>query len=351
MAATGPGVAHRSTLAASLPLQGTERQGARRPDRSHGRGPARLGRRARKLAERVSDRAGAARHRRRVGLLGAGCGGGRERARALAPRQRRRRRRRARRARGLAALADPHTGSRAPRARARSRPLREHRRGHARRRGGAGSAGRSRAGASCPAASWRSPRVPRRSRPETWSSSTARGATDLASRRRGGRRGCATAAAASSSLSDGEQTTGDATRAVAAARARDVTIDAVPLADSELRDAALTRLDGARRRASGRHDLAARDGALDGELARRRCRSRATAARPRARSSGCSKGDNPFTLSYTAASAGWHSFRVRVRLPATAAQNDALSRERQRRRAAARDRGVDRRPTRRSRRS
>ena len=44
-------------------------------------------------------------------------------------------------------------------------------------------------------------------------------------------------------LSDGEETTGDATRAAAAARARDVTVDVVPLENSGRRDAAITRVD------------------------------------------------------------------------------------------------------------
>ena len=44
-------------------------------------------------------------------------------------------------------------------------------------------------------------------------------------------------------LSDGEQTTGDVARAAAAARARDVTVDAVPLVDGARRDAALIRVD------------------------------------------------------------------------------------------------------------
>src|SRR4029077_18632355 len=38
------------------------------------------------------------------------------------------------------------------------------------------------------------------------------------------------------------------------------------------------------------------------------------------------QGDNPFTLSYTAASVGWHTFRVRVLLPDDERpQNDVLS--------------------------
>ena len=53
------------------------------------------------------------------------------------------------------------------------------------------------------------------------------------------------------------------------------------------------------------------------------------------------QGDNPFTLSYTAASVGWHAFRVGVRLAGDqrAAERRA-HRERERRRAAARHRGV-----------
>lgn len=126
-------------------------------------------------------------------------------------------------------------------------------------------------------------------------------------------------------LSDGEQTTGDATRAGAAARARDVTVDVVPLTDSARRDAALTRLDAPAAVHQGdtisllvtvRSTSAARatlSVALDG--------GRATSQVIRLRA-----GENPFTLSYTAVTAGWHTFRARVSLANDQrAQNDELT--------------------------
>ena len=88
--------------------------------------------------------------------------------------------------------------------------------------------------------------------------------------------------------------------AVAAARARNVTIDAVPLGDGDLRDAALTRLDAPAAVHAGRHDLAARDRALDGDRA-----GDAVVARDGGKAASqvmqLHQGDNPFTLSYTAA--------------------------------------------------
>ena len=126
-------------------------------------------------------------------------------------------------------------------------------------------------------------------------------------------------------LSDGRQTVGDASRAIAAARARDVTIDAVPLADADLRDAALTRLDApgtvhagdtisllvtVSSTVIGSGTLAvARDG-----------------GRPDSQVVRLVKGDNPFTLSYTAASEGWHAFHVGVRIAGDQRrQNDELT--------------------------
>ncbi|HEY1478878.1 MAG TPA: VWA domain-containing protein [Gaiellales bacterium] len=114
-------------------------------------------------------------------------------------------------------------------------------------------------------------------------------------------------------LSDGLETEGDASAAVAAARARGVRIDAVALADPGRRDAAVTRLDAPRTVRRG-----------DTITLLVTVRSTAVGAaslvvthdggRPAAELIGLHRGDNPYTLSYTAARTGWHSFSVRVRL-------------------------------------
>jgi Ca-activated chloride channel family protein len=126
-------------------------------------------------------------------------------------------------------------------------------------------------------------------------------------------------------LSDGQQTEGDLTGAVAAARARKVTVDAVALDDPAPLDAALTRLDAPRSVHQGDtipllvtvHSTAISFATLsvshDG-------------GKPVTQQVRLAKGDNPFTLSYTAARTGWHSFRVRIGLPHDQrAQNDELS--------------------------
>ncbi len=126
-------------------------------------------------------------------------------------------------------------------------------------------------------------------------------------------------------LSDGEQTTGNALQAVAAARARNVTIDAVPLEGGDLRDAALVRLDA---------PAAVHEGDTISLLLTVRSTEVGAATLSVARDGGKAasqvirlrQGDNPFTLSYTAASVGWHTFRVRVLLPDDERpQNDVLS--------------------------
>jgi hypothetical protein len=126
-------------------------------------------------------------------------------------------------------------------------------------------------------------------------------------------------------LSDGEATRGEATAAVATARARHVTIDAVPLADVQLRDAALTRVDG---------PSAVRMGDTISLLLTVRSTVSAAARLAVQRDEGraavqtrvLQRGDNPLTLSYTAAAPGWHSFRVQVRMPGDRRpRNDVLS--------------------------
>jgi uncharacterized membrane protein len=126
-------------------------------------------------------------------------------------------------------------------------------------------------------------------------------------------------------LSDGEQTTGDALRAVAAARARNVTVDAVPLADTALGDAALSRLDA---------PAAVHEGDTISLLVTVRSTEIAAATLSVTRDDGSPtteavrlrRGDNPFTLSYTAAAVGWHAFRVGVRLDGDQRpQNDVLT--------------------------
>jgi hypothetical protein len=126
-------------------------------------------------------------------------------------------------------------------------------------------------------------------------------------------------------LSDGQETTGDATHAAAAARARDVTVDAVPLASSARRDAALIRLDA---------PAAVHQGDTISLLVTVRSTMTAPATLSLALDDGGAAsqviqlraGENPFTLSYTAAGVGWHSFRARVALANDElAQNDTLT--------------------------
>ena len=114
-------------------------------------------------------------------------------------------------------------------------------------------------------------------------------------------------------VSDGLQTEGDAARAVASARARDVTVDAVPLTDAGLRDAAIVRLEAPQTVHRG-------DTVSLLVTVRSTTISPATLFVTRDGSAPTSqvvqlrKGDNPYTLSYTATGSGWHSFRVSVRL-------------------------------------
>ena len=115
-------------------------------------------------------------------------------------------------------------------------------------------------------------------------------------------------------LSDGDQTQGDATAAVAAAR--HITIDAEPLADLQLRDAALTRLDG---------PSAVRMGDTISLLVTVRSTVTAVATlgvrrdggRAAAQTRVLQRGDDPLTLAYTATTPGWHSFTVAVQCTAT----------------------------------
>ena len=124
-------------------------------------------------------------------------------------------------------------------------------------------------------------------------------------------------------VSDGLQTEGDAARAVASARARDVTVDAVPLTDAGLRDAAIVRLEAPQTVHRG-------DTVSLLVTVRSTTISPATlfvtrdGSKPTTQVVQLRKGDNPFTLSYTATGSGWHSFRVSVRLVHDARpQNDA----------------------------
>ena len=126
-------------------------------------------------------------------------------------------------------------------------------------------------------------------------------------------------------LSDGLQTVGDATGAVAAARARNVTIDAVPLADSGLRDAALTRLDAPKVVHQG-DTISLLTTVRSTAITPARIYVTRDDGKPASQVVRLVKGDNPFTLSYTATGAGWHSFRVQVRIPQDQRpQNNTLS--------------------------
>ncbi len=126
-------------------------------------------------------------------------------------------------------------------------------------------------------------------------------------------------------LSDGEETTGDATRAAAAARARDVTVDVVPLENSGRRDAAITRIDGP----AGVHqgDTISLVVTVRSTMASRATLSVALdGGGSGSQTIQLHRGENPFTLSYTAVSAGWHSFRAHVVLPGDErAENDVLT--------------------------
>jgi hypothetical protein len=92
-----------------------------------------------------------------------------------------------------------------------------------------------------------------------------------------------------------------------------VTVDPVVLEDSHLRDAALTRLSAPK---------IVHQGDTISLLATVRSTTIATARLSVARDDGrgdtqliqLRRGDNPYTLSYTATGLGWHSFRVRVEL-------------------------------------
>jgi Ca-activated chloride channel homolog len=144
-------------------------------------------------------------------------------------------------------------------------------------------------------------------------------------------RGIAAAVAASRDggrvivLSDGEETEGDPTRVVAAARARHVTVDAVPLADTDRRDAALTRLD-APRAVRQRDTISLLVTVHSTVIAPGLLSVTHDGGRPANQGEVFRRGDNPFTLSYTAAKPGWHSFRVRVTIANDARrENDVLA--------------------------
>lgn len=126
-------------------------------------------------------------------------------------------------------------------------------------------------------------------------------------------------------LSDGVETNGRATAAVAIARARRVTIDAVPLADPQLRDAALTRLDAPTAVRKG-DTISLQVTVHSTVTGTARLAVRHDGSRPVFQTRLLQRGDNPFTLSYTAAATGWHSFEVHARLPGDRRpRNDALS--------------------------
>jgi hypothetical protein len=126
-------------------------------------------------------------------------------------------------------------------------------------------------------------------------------------------------------LSDGLQTVGDASRVAAQARARNVTVDAVPLEDSGLRDAALTRLSAPRSVHQG--DTISLLATVRSTVAgAARLAVTHDGSRVATQVLDLRRGDNPYTLSYTATGPGWHSFRVRVELAHDQrAQNDLLA--------------------------
>ncbi len=112
-------------------------------------------------------------------------------------------------------------------------------------------------------------------------------------------------------LGDGRETTGATTAPVAAARARHVTIDTVALADTALLDAAITRLDAPRtvHRGDTVSLLATVRATVGGPAKLSVSRD---GKKPESQSVQLRSGDNAYTLSYTAASAGWHTFKVSV---------------------------------------
>ena len=115
-------------------------------------------------------------------------------------------------------------------------------------------------------------------------------------------------------VSDGGQTQGDATAAVAAARRRGLSIDWVPLVDHSQRDAAITAIHVPAAVHVGDtvpltvtvHSTVAATAEL--RISRDGGAPASQAIRLRA-------GDNPLLLLYTAASRGWHSFSATVALP------------------------------------
>ena len=126
-------------------------------------------------------------------------------------------------------------------------------------------------------------------------------------------------------VSDGLESAGDAARAVAAARARNVTIDAVPLGDTAVRDAAIVRLEAPRTVHRG-DTVSLLVTAHSTEISPATLLVARDGGRPTSQVVQLHKGDNPFTLSYTATGSGWHSFRVAVRLVRDRRpQNDARS--------------------------
>jgi Ca-activated chloride channel family protein len=99
----------------------------------------------------------------------------------------------------------------------------------------------------------------------------------------------------------------------------------VPLGDARLRDAAVTRLEApsAVRRGDTISLLVTVHSTVTGTA---RLSVGHDGGRPATQTEILQRGDNPLTLSYTAAVAGWHSFRVRVRLQGDQQpRNDALS--------------------------
>ena len=114
-------------------------------------------------------------------------------------------------------------------------------------------------------------------------------------------------------VSDGLETAGDAAQAVAAARARDVTVDAVPLTDATLRDAAVVRLEAPQTVHRG-DTVSLLVSVRSATISPATLFVTRDGGRPTTQVVQLRKGDNPFTLSYTATGSGWHSFRVAVRL-------------------------------------
>jgi Ca-activated chloride channel family protein len=126
-------------------------------------------------------------------------------------------------------------------------------------------------------------------------------------------------------LSDGFQTTGQASEVAAAARARDVRIDVVPLSDDGRPDAGVTRLQAPAALHAG--DPLSLEVTVRATVAATATLSlRQDGVAVGSQRVGLAAGDNPLLLSLTAPAAGSHSYEVSVKMSGdSVAQDNALA--------------------------